>query len=175
MQSGLGKKRRTHIIIKPTESNIKTNLLITTNKHSYQLSIKSTNFHMPSISWNYPEDFKLELAKNEYQDSISEKDISPENMRFSYKISDDDQFFSPLRVFDDGKKTFIQMPKNLREAPVLFITEDGQQSLVNYRIKGDFYIVDRLFEKAELRVGVKKSVEIRFDDGKNFFERLFGL
>ena len=68
------------------------------------------------------------------------------------------------------------MPRNFRvtEAPVLFLLEElGEPMIVNYRIKGDLYIVDRLIEKAELRVGTERSVTITPDDGLNFFERLF--
>ena len=34
--------------------------------------------------------------------------------------------------------------------------EDGQAELVNYRVSGRYLIVDRLFEKAELRLGAKR-------------------
>jgi len=30
---------------------------------------------------------------------------------------------------------------------------NGDAQLVNYRVKGDWYVVDRLFDKAELRIG----------------------
>jgi type IV secretion system protein VirB9 len=97
-------------------------------------------------------------------------------LRFDYEIEGKDYDWKPVRVFDDGQKTFIQMPKNLRvtEAPVLFLLDDDAEPLiVNYRVKGDLYIVDRLLEQAELRVGTSKKVSISRDDGKNFFERLF--
>ena len=68
------------------------------------------------------------------------------------------------------------MKKNFRvtEAPVLFLLDESSEPMiVNYRVKDDLYIVDRLIEHAELRVGVNKSVTISLDDGSNFFERLF--
>ncbi len=81
-------------------------------------------------------------------------------------------------VLGDGKKTFIKMPVKMRvsETPVLFvIDEEDNPMMVTYRVKGDMFIVDRLFEKAEMHVGRKQIVTIEFDDGRNFFERLFGL
>jgi len=62
----------------------------------------------------------------------------------------------PLRAFDDGQKTYIQFPPKVTvtEAPPLFVLgRNGDAQLVNYRVKGDWYIVDRLFDKAELRIG----------------------
>jgi type IV secretion system protein TrbG len=70
-------------------------------------------------------------------------------------------------VFDDGKKTYIQISqaaKN-REAPVLVVIgSDGKEEMVNYRVKDDMYIVDRLFEKAELILGSgKKARKVEID------------
>ena len=69
-----------------------------------------------------------------------------------------------MKVFDDGRKTFIQFPEEMlsREAPVLFVIgEGGNVQLVNYRVKDDYYIVDRLFRKAELRAGREGNVVVR--------------
>ena len=70
----------------------------------------------------------------------------------------------PVKVFDDGRKTFVQFPEAMlsREAPVLFVVgKSGEVQLVNYRVKNDYYIVDRLFEKAELRAGEKGDMIVR--------------
>ena len=80
-------------------------------------------------------------------------------MFFNYRVKGDDTI-RPIRVFDDGKKTYIQMSevaKN-REAPAhVVIGPDGKQEMVNYRVKDDMYIVDRLFERAELILGSGKK------------------
>jgi type IV secretion system protein VirB9 len=44
----------------------------------------------------------------------------------------------------------------------LFVTGDkGQAELVNYRIRGHYYVVDRLFAAAELRMGEKRQQVVR--------------
>jgi len=65
-------------------------------------------------------------------------------------------------VFDDGLKTYLKMPETMvaDEAPVLFIKDGKKLLLVNYRVKNGYYIVDRLFKEAVLRVG-KKNVTIK--------------
>jgi len=78
-------------------------------------------------------------------------------------VSGGDYTWKPVRIFDDGKKTWLQLPKGVAsaEAPVLFILDHSDEPLLtNYRVKGDFYVVDRLFERAQLRIGAEKSVEI---------------
>ena len=78
-----------------------------------------------------------------------------------------DEIREPVRVFDDGKKTYIQISQAARnrEAPVLVVIgADGKQEMVNYRVKDDMYIVDRLFEKAELILGSgKKARKVEID------------
>ena len=61
----------------------------------------------------------------------------------------------PLAAFDDGQQVFIEMPEKIHtmEAPPLFVIGDQGAELVNYRVQGNYYVVDRLFAKAELRLG----------------------
>ena len=69
-----------------------------------------------------------------------------------------------MPAFDDGDKVFIQFPFSIgrSEAPPLFVqTEAGDSALVNYRVKGRYYVVDRLFERAELRLGEKKQQVVK--------------
>ncbi|HMO18728.1 MAG TPA: P-type conjugative transfer protein TrbG [Oligoflexia bacterium] len=176
MKSGTGDTGQTHIIVKPLDEEIETNLIITTDQNVYHIKLKSGDFHMPSVSWNYPQDVKLLMEASLRKENSQEATIRPDQLSFNYSIEGEDYNWKPVRVFDDGQKTFIQMPKNFRvtEAPVLFLLDDeSNPMIVNYRVKGDLYILDRLIEHVELRVGVDKSITITLDDGRNFFERLF--
>jgi type IV secretory pathway VirB9-like protein len=51
----------------------------------------------------------------------------------------------------------------VREAPVLFVLREGETQLVNYRVKGDTYVVDRLIDSAELRVGQQDQEVVRVE------------
>ncbi|MFX8637211.1 TrbG/VirB9 family P-type conjugative transfer protein, partial [Acinetobacter baumannii] len=71
-------------------------------------------------------------------------------------------------AFDDGRQTFIEFPPSLAvgEAPPLFVVgPKGDAQLVNYRVSGRFYVVDRLFDVAELRLGEKKQAVVRITRG----------
>lgn len=179
LQSGAGDRgTNTHIILKPLEENLETNIIITTDKRTYHLRALSSNWYMPAVAWNYPDDEARELeAALKEKEKVEPLSLSPESLRFSYEISGGRFAWTPLRVFDDGKKTYIQMPPEIAssEAPALFVLEeDGEPQLVNYRVKGSYYIVDRLFERAQMRVGPKLSVEIRSENYKpSFWEAVF--
>jgi type IV secretion system protein VirB9 len=53
----------------------------------------------------------------------------------------------------------------VREAPALFVLRDKETQLVNYRVKGDTYVIDRLVDSAELRVGQRDQEIVRIERG----------
>lgn len=168
--SGSGYSRQTHIYIKPLKSGISTNFIINTDRHTYHLEVYATSWYTPIINWTYPQEEKAALLKLREQQMMKDKEIiplgegnlSPASLNFNYKITGRHYKWEPEMVFDDGLKTYIKMPQSMAtdEAPALFIKDGKNLYLVNYRVKNNFYIVDRLFDVAELRVG-KKSIEIR--------------
>ncbi len=89
--------------------------------------------------------------------------VNLEQLRFRYRLEGDAPW-KPTRVFDDGAKVYIQFPSGLAqsEAPPLFVTgPDGKPALVNYRVRGTTYIVDRLFAAGELRLGTAPQRIVR--------------
>ena len=162
----------THVLVKPIQAGLETNFIITTDRHSYHLIAKSLNRNfLPTVSWTYPHEemAKFDAYNQDGQassDMLAAGDISPDRLNFKYKIKpEDDYAWTPIRVFDDGSKTYIQMSPEMKntEAPAFFIKEKGGLNLVNYRVRGDYYVVDRLFEEGEFRCGKDEIVEIRKD------------
>lgn len=161
--SGEGTTIQVHILVKPIASDLKTNLVITTERRTYHLELESTEAtYMSSLSWTYPEDELIAIKKR--NNDVSDTDSVPlpgvesfDQLNFRYRI-EGRASFAPARVFDDGAKVYIQFPNSLPqgEAPPLFVQgSNGAPALVNYRVKGNTYIVDRLFAVAELRLGTK--------------------
>jgi P-type conjugative transfer protein TrbG len=171
--SGSGPSRQVHVLVKPFEAGLKTNLIILTDRRTYHLDLKSTKCAaMAAISWSYPND-SLIAAKNNDATNVPatiDSGIALGDLHFGYKITGDDPPWRPLRAFDDGQKVYIEFPKTIAEddAPPLFVIgADGASDLVNYRVRGHYYVVDRLFKAAELRLGQdsKKIVRITRTDG----------
>ncbi len=159
-----------HILVKPVQSGLRTNLVITTNRRAYHLEMTSyRETYMASISWRYPQDeLRRRAAGNvralRARDGVAAREVALEQLRFRYVISGDDPAWRPLRAFDDGHKVYIQFPARIDqgEAPPLFVLgPDGEAELVNYRVRGRFYVVDRLFAAAELRLGTEPQQIVR--------------
>jgi len=166
--SGSGETKRTHILVKPFTAGLSTNLVITTDRRSYHLALTSTaRTAMAALSWTYPQDELLALrhaaAEAQAEAPIS-SGLALDQLHFDYAVSGDQPSWRPLRAFDDGRQTFIEFPASLGvgEAPPLFLVDaKGEASLVNYRLQGRFYVVDRLFDIAELRLGTKHQQIVR--------------
>ena len=175
--SGSGDTARAHVLVKPIAEDLRTNLVIVTDRRAYHLELTSTpETYMASVSWHYPRDEPLALtrrnaAAEEAADRVIDSGLDIDKLRFRYAVSGDTPPWRPVRVFDDTHKVYIQFPARLDqgEAPPLFVVgPDGENQLVNYRVRGHYYIVDRLFAAAELRLGEdpQQVVRITRTDGR---------
>ena len=124
---------------------------------------------MAALSWRYPADELAGLtARNDRaiarEAGSIERGLTLEGLNFDYRMSGDNPAWKPVRVFDDGRQVFIQMPDSIiaTDLPPLFVVgDDGDAELVNYRIRGNYYVVDRLFRAAELRLGERNQTVVR--------------
>ncbi len=166
--SGSAAERRTHVLVKPFSVGLSTNLVITTDRRTYHLNLTSrAKSAMAALSWTYPQDALIALKRA----TAAAEAVAPvatgievEQLHFNYAVSGDRPTWRPFRAFDDGRQTFIEFPATLAvgEAPPLFLVDGkGEAQLVNYRVKGRFYVVDRLFDVAELRLGAKRQQIVR--------------
>ncbi len=175
--SGTGENRRTHILVKPALPGLVTNLVITTDRRSYHVRLTSTAMTaMSALSWSYPRDELLALQRREQAREATTpvaSDLGVESLNFGYAISGDRPAWRPVRAFDDGRQTFIEFPVDIatREAPPLFVIGPGGAELVNYRMHGRYYVVDRLFDAAELRLGTGDQQVVRIEKDGSRRER----
>lgn len=165
--SGSGAARQTHILVKPSAAGLATNLVIATDRRVYHVEAQShAHSAMASISWIYPGDALLALRGRSggTADPPVAAGVALDSLNFDYRIEGANPPWRPLRAFDDGRQVFIEFPPALAqgEAPPLFVTgEAGRAELVNYRIRGHYYVVDRLFAAAELRLGEERQQVVR--------------
>ena len=164
--SGSGSNQQTHVLVEPLYPDISTTMAITTDRRIYNLALvsKQDDDYIRNISFWYPEEminnWNNSVAQNSKQDQIvAQVDLS--KVSFDYNISSRRSSLSwkPLRVFDDGKKTFIEFPPTMahRDMPLLFTVENSSQALVNYRPHGQYFVVDRVFQQAVLVMGVGRN------------------
>jgi type IV secretion system protein VirB9 len=167
--------------VKPIEPGLETDLIVPTDRRTYVFRLISDPARFVSrLAFQYPGDdgakwaafqARQDAAKRDAEavaEQAREKDkragVVPmaenalDNLYFDYKL-DGDAAYRPERVFDDGAHTYLIYPNDgrFRELPTLLIVSNGKSELVNFRVDGSRYIVDRLFDKAVLVVGVGKK------------------
>ena len=162
--SGSGPSARIHILVKPVRPDIATNLVINTDRRTYHLELRANpSVYMASVSWTYPQDELIALRQAQAEAEraapiAAGMDLSLLNFR--YKVEGDRAEWRPLRVFDDGTRVFIEFAEGVAQSelpPLFVIGAGGEAELVNYRVSGRFMIVDRLFDRAELRLGGRRG------------------
>ena len=163
---------RQYLYIKPTRPGLQTSLVINTDRRTYYFELHSfEDTYMAAVEFRYPHDELAQLEASSTRDealasATTASNINLEAINFSYRVSVEKgkPAWIPLQVFDDGRKTFVRFPAAMlnREAPALFVlSANNEVQLVNYRVKNDFYVIDRLVEKAELRIGQKDQEIVR--------------
>jgi type IV secretion system protein TrbG len=165
------KVKTTHIVIKPTESDLETDLLVPTNKRTYHLHLLASDHDFVyAVAFSYPdgddESFaKLAAAAKPVEPVVDDLSlVATEHLDFAYDISVEvgSGRFKPEQVFSDGHKTFIHMPDDLvdADAPALVVIgPDGNDQIVNYRLRNHYYVIDKLVEQAALISGLDDQEE----------------
>ena len=168
--SGSGPDTTPILIIKPRISGLDTTMVVPTDRRAYYIRLQSKPAeYVARVAFTYPEDrnrqWQVFLAKQHEQEQQEKAqrvaelpNTAIDNLYWKYTIKGGTPSTRPAHVLDDGVKTYIQMPQEAihRELPVLVVkTPDGSE-MVNYRVKDNIYIVDRLFDRAALLLGVGK-------------------
>jgi P-type conjugative transfer protein TrbG len=171
---GQGESTTSIIVLKPSTPGLDANLLITTDRRAYYLRlISKPEDYVARVAFAYPDE---ETRDRKWQQHLAEQKRQEEErahiedlpngaadaLHFNYRLKGGNENIRPIRVFDDGKKTYIQMPALAanRELPVLVVIGANKKpEMVNYRVKGSTYVVDRLFDRAQLVLGTGKKAQ----------------
>jgi type IV secretion system protein TrbG len=73
--------------------------------------------------------------------------------------------WKPVNAFDDGQSFYIEFPENITgtDMPTLMIQNGKQTETINYAVRGQYYVADRLVPSAVLTSGTganRQAVEI---------------
>lgn len=171
-------QNRRHLFVKPIHEQIETSMTVITDRRTYQFVLRSTSAGAKwyqRVTWRYGETLLVDAraederataaavavksAERERGDQLIGEAVRPQDLRFGYTL-DGDAPFRPVSLFDDGSFTWIRMPARLAELPALFGGgEDGALAIVNYVVKGDYLLAQRVMERGMLKLGKQ---EVRF-------------
>lgn len=149
------------LFIKPVEEDATTNMLLITNKRIYHFILEASEAGPDGINDEnlvFETKFVYPNTSNDIINLAANKNLGPdmdepEKYNFNYTISGS-QSIAPTRIFDDGEFTYFQFSREYDELPAFFLVDsEGRDSLVNYRVSGNFIVVERVGSQFTLRHG----------------------
>ena len=158
----------THLFIKPVDAGLETTAVVTTDRRVYHLRLVSQRTgHTPYVGFVYADSMKQQIAaKKAAQERetsrntamLDGKSVDISKLNFNFEVRGKASW-KPERVFDDGEKSYIHLPRKSTELPVLLARRKGENVLVNYRADGKKLVVDGIFDELTLLLGVGSGKE----------------
>lgn len=145
---------RWHVYVQPYQHDVTTNIIISTDRHTFQAKLETTELLKPFVRWDVPDDVYAGYKdRNVVMDVENVKDLN-----FDYdhngKLS---AAWAPLNVFDDKHwNTYLSFEKNIlqRINPVILgKSEDGSMVIVPYEKRGDIIVMNKVYKEFDVRVG----------------------
>ena len=164
------------LFIKPVTDDADTNVTIITNRRVYYFELhaeEASGLDDPRLAYevrfSYPNtESNVDAGASfgsggvsfpTYQTDIpdlSDPDVARKGLNFEYSVSHSSGSVDivPLRVFDDGKFTYMQFSNTSGDLPSVFnVDSQGYESLVNFRVVKDYVVIERTSRAFTLRYG----------------------
>jgi type IV secretion system protein TrbG len=168
--SGEGETAQAHVLVKPLERGLRTNLVLATDRRLYLVELQSGGPATSDavVTWDLPVSTGTPDAVVAEPPAPTPDLVPRGQVNAAYRITPPRRrpAWTPTAVFDDGARTFIVFPPDLAvlETPALFVVaHDGGRRMINYRQSGTVLIADRLLDRAELRLGGARPQVVRLD------------
>ncbi|MEO0463546.1 MAG: TrbG/VirB9 family P-type conjugative transfer protein [Pseudomonadota bacterium] len=163
-------KAQSILFIKPLAPSAKTNLTVVTSKRTYLFDLVASPKNAPLyvLQFRYPE---LEKAKEKArlaaieeakQERASATEITaatdpyavadPATLNFEWAGAGERELL-PARTYDDGEAVFLTWPAGQAIPAILVTNDEGEEGPVNFTIRGETVVLDRVPAQIILRSG----------------------
>lgn len=152
------------VSVKPVDYNITTNLIISTDRRVYHITLDSPPRATRSQPYNplgqytrhirfyYPRS-RLAIAAAHELKAAPAGGLRLAQLNYQYAWRRSKKFpWEPEAVFDDGDRVYIRLPDEAyaSEQPLLSIGRKGEERVADYVLRDGYFIVSGLFEHARL-------------------------
>lgn len=144
------------LAIKPTAETPDTNLIVATTAgrvYTFDLGLDERS-PMYGIRFSYPNEERKQgetkRLRTELSGSLNPNAQRIRNYRYAGAGSKEVQ---PAEVFDNGTHTFMRFPENRTFPSVFAVGPDGEETLVNKTVRGNWLILARVGRQWRLRHG----------------------
>jgi type IV secretion system protein VirB9 len=181
----VGQGAQPYIYVKPVSAGLRTNLIVVTSKREYHINLVSNEtVSHTSLGFYYPSDPSTSGVRSIEPGSMSESAqinaaistaqvetadyappltangtplVDPLHLDHGYDVTGE-AVFKPVAVFNDGTRTYIQLPEHLTEIPVIIGYDTaGLEQVINYENYGGYYILNSLYPRMGLVLGTGRD------------------
>lgn len=147
------------LFLKPIEQDATTNMTVITDKRTYLFELhgkETDDIRDPEmifiLRFLYPQDSQ---TMNKALDEVPLPDLAenPGKYNMNYTITGPEDI-APIRIFDDGEFTYFEFRDKNAEVPAFFhVDSKNRESVINYRTRGDYIVLERVSARLTLRNG----------------------
>lgn len=137
----------TLLFLKPVAAHAATNMTVVTTRRRYAFALSVREARGPddpniiySLRFSYP------------ADAAAADGAPPADFNFDYAVSGE-AAFAPLRVFDDGRFTYFQLPEGAETPAIFVVNHRGEEEVANSQVRGAATVVEQLSDAFVLRLG----------------------
>lgn len=154
-----------HIFIKPKAENGDTNLIIVTNKRSYNFELhfmaNRDQLTTYQLSFRYPDEMAArarDFANQKKLATAFEQKAAPANLNYVMSADARNQAIAPNHVWDDGRFTYFQF-RGQSDLPTIYvINPDGSEAIVDRYNQGSSHntiVLEKVAPAWVLRLGMQ--------------------
>jgi type IV secretion system protein VirB9 len=149
------------LFLKPVDQDATTNMTLITNRRTYLFELHANETDdiadkdMVFIMRFIYQDAQGSQSFSQYLDAVPSPDMeeNAERYNFNYTISGAEEY-APIRIFDDGEFSYFQFKNKNADVPAFYwVDDEGNESMINYRTRGDYIVVERVAKRLTLRYG----------------------
>lgn len=150
------------LFIKPKLLNSNTNMTVITNKRIYRFNLVTTSKDSSNsknviyaLTFDYPDQDQARLTQQLNtlsQNFMGNTNGTPQHWNFNYSFCGS-KAIAPIQAVDNGTFTVFKFPKNTVIPAIFSVDKYRNESLVNFRVQGDYVFIQSVSHQYTLRNG----------------------
>jgi type IV secretion system protein VirB9 len=159
--------RASLLFVKPLVARSRTNMTVVTDKRTYMFDLVAegkAGGAVYALKFSYPNEKVAEAPSNESaqvaaaaQPQAPAATMTADKLHFDWKTKGTGKLL-PERVFDDGTSLYLVWGKDTPLPAILTVSEDRKEGPVNYRMSGEYIVINPIPANLMLRYGSKYAL-----------------
>jgi len=151
-----------YVTVVPTDYDLTTNLVISTNRRMYHMTLDSPPKKHGAASLNpleaytrhvkfyYPQQLQVVESMSPAEEEPSHfLGTEVDQLHYGYAWRTENGFpWQPLAVFDDGERVYLRVPPEADGGGVLLLGEKSDARSGSYIVRDEFFIIEQVFDEA---------------------------